>query len=124
MRRSSLHGNFRSNEVLSDEMTLSDISRRTTLGNLQLTKTLGSAEDRIAIGWIDMPDELRAIHAQWRESGDEAMIFAQPGPNGDSLRVVLIRVPRDAAKALGVNDLLGDMQAIVHQRTREIQPSD
>jgi len=71
-----------------------------------------------------MPDELRSIHAQWRESGDDAMIFAQPGPRGESLRVVLIRVPRDAAKALGINDLLGDMQAIVHQRTREIPASD
>lgn len=71
-----------------------------------------------------MPDELRSIHAHWRDTGDEAMIFAQPGPHGASLRVILIRVPRDAATALGINDLLGDMQAIVHQRTREIPASD
>jgi hypothetical protein len=84
---------------------------------------MGGPEDRIALGWIDMPPELRAIHERWRDAGDDALIFSQPGPNDVSLRVVLIRVPREAARALGVNDLLGDIQSVMHERSREIPES-
>ena len=90
------------------------------LAELQLAKTVGGPEDRIAFGWIDMPEELRSIHRHWRDAGDEALVFCQPAPGGASIRVILIRVPRDAAKALGIQDLLGDMQAILHERTREL----
>lgn len=94
------------------------------IAGLRLAPMLGGPEDRIALGWIDMPRELRTIHEHWREAGDDALIFSQPSSNGASLRVVLIRVPREAARALGINDLLGDIQSRLHERAREIPETE